>query len=60
MTEAQKAYLDGASMAYKDCGHMIYQLVDNCPDELRDLMESIKPVGEAMMAKSSYVYEVVK
>ena len=57
MNELQKAYCDGAAMAYRDTAKQIEGMVERCPPELKGLMESFAPIAKACMEKSKTVYD---
>ena len=56
MNENQKAYLDGAAMAYRDCSSLLKRMIDNSPDELKKILQGLSPIVMAMNAKASEVY----
>lgn len=57
MNKAQQAYLDGASMAYKDCADFIDRLVSEAPSEIQPLMQVLSPISIGMRLKAKGVYE---
>lgn len=59
MKELQKAYLDGASMAYKDVARKIRDMIDKAPIEVRPLMACMEPMIDACNTKAKEVYNAV-
>lgn len=56
MSELVKAYCDGAYMAYRDCANKITDMVMKAPPELKDIMEGLMPLAQAMILKSEAVH----
>lgn len=57
MNEAQKLFCDGAAMAYRDCGNKIADMIKRAPPEIKHLMEHLRPMSDAMLAKADEVYK---
>ena len=55
--ELQKAYLDGAAMAYRDVAAKIKQMVNDAPSSIKGLMSCMEPLAESCMKKADGVYE---
>lgn len=56
MNDLQKAYLDGASMAYKDVADKMRSMITNCPSEIKGMMEGWLPFADSIALKSQEVY----
>ena len=56
MNSLQKAYVDGASMAYKDAADKIDELIELAPTELKPYVMILKPFGDALRLKSKCIY----
>lgn len=52
-----KAYLDGASMAYKDTAQMIRNMIENCPPDVKVFMVALDPIALTCETKAkTFVY----
>ncbi len=60
MNGLQKAYCDGASMAYKDAADKLFDMIAKAPNEIAGFMDAFKPFATALMEKANKVYEVTK
>jgi hypothetical protein len=56
INELQQAYLDGASMAYKDIADKMRQMIKNCPPEIKNMMEGWLPFADSVALKAQEVY----
>lgn len=55
-SELQKAYLDGASMAYKDVSDKLYQMIEDAPESVRGIMSAMEPFAKSCRMKAAEVY----
>ena len=60
MNHAQKIFCDGAAMAYRDCGNKLLKLIDESPQELRGMLEGLRPFANACILKASTVHDEAK
>lgn len=60
MNDKQKAYCDGAAMAYRDCAKKMDELINNSPAAIAEIMQGMRPFADAMRAKASEVYKEVE
>lgn len=56
----QKAYCDGAAMAYRDCAGQILTMIDKAPPEVREFVQYLAPLADANNAKALEVFEECK
>lgn len=59
MNDLQRAYLDGASMAYRDVADKIDDMIHRAPLPLRGLLSVLKPLADCCRAKSKEIYREV-
>lgn len=57
MNDLQKAYLDGASMAYKDVAQKIRDMITNAPSRIKDVIGVMEPLAVSCDLKSQEVYK---
>ena len=60
MNDLQKAYCDGASMAYRDAAEKLAKMRRDAPEEVSMLFEALIPLEAALIAKSGEVYREVE
>lgn len=58
--QLQQAYLDGASMAYKDVATKMRQMIADAPKEIRGMLSAMEPFADSCMKKASGIYEEAK
>ena len=56
MNELQKAYVDGAAIAYRDVAQQIIDMINRAPAQIKPVMECLKPIAQACLAKSKDIY----
>jgi hypothetical protein len=57
VNDAQKAYIDGAAMAYQDVADKMNEMIDKAPAPLKDLMETWRPFARSVEAKAKGIHE---
>lgn len=60
MNTNQKSYLDGASMAYRDCADKVEELIKNAPDDLKIFFDAMLPIAVAMRMKAAEIHKEAK
>jgi len=60
MNDKMKTYCDGAAMAYRDCGQKIADIIESSPPEIREFMDELRPLSQAMLEKANEVYKEVE
>jgi hypothetical protein len=56
MNSLQKAFLDGASVAYTDVADKVESMLAKAPAELKEVLEIMRPFGEACRKKAIGLY----
>ena len=52
----EKAYLDGASIAYKDCASILRHLMSVAPDNLKSIVKCFEPLAVEFEDRSKEIY----
>lgn len=56
MNDLQKAYCDGATMAYKDAAAKMRQIINDAPPSLHLILRSMEPFAECLERKALEVH----
>lgn len=55
--DLQRAYLDGAAMAYRDVARKIKQMILDAPEEIKGMIGCMEPFADSCLKKAGGVYE---
>lgn len=57
MNDLQKAYLDGASMAYRDVAEKLRTMISKAPPEIAELLKAMTPFADSCALKADGIYK---